>query len=333
MMKAVVWTQYGGPEGLVYREVDKPSIRANELLIKVAATSVFAGDCEIRALKLNPFVALALRLLFGIRKPKAVILGQEFSGTIEAVGADVVDYKVGQKVFGNTGFKFGAYGEYVALPVDSKNIAIEIAPNNIPLEHAASLVVGGIEAQNALDKITIGQGTEILMNGAAGSIGTAAIQIAKNRGAVVTAVDASEKLDVLRALGADTVVDYRQEDFTKSDKTYDVIFDIVGKSDMIASARRLKKGGRYFIANPKPFFMLRAFMVKLVTGVSVEAKMSQATRKALTYMKSEVENNRYHVYVDREMPLSQMVEAHRYVDAGKKIGNLIITMKEEIIAQ
>jgi NADPH:quinone reductase-like Zn-dependent oxidoreductase len=328
-MKAVVWTKYGGPEGLVYREVEKPSIKANEILIKVAAASVFAGDCEIRGLNLNPMFALPMRLIFGFVRPKDIILGQEFSGTIEAVGADVKDYHIGQKIFGNTGLKFGAYAEYLALPVNSKNIAFESVPENISLEQAATLVVGGIEAQHFLNKVEIKEGCEILMNGAGGSIGVAAIQIAKNRGAIVTVVDASEKLGVLKELGADHVIDYRTEDFTTQGKEYDVVFDIVGKANMLSAARVLKLNGRYLLANPKPFHTLRALFVKLRTGVKIDAAMSQTNKEALTYMKTQVEDNRYRVYVDKVMSLSQVPQAHAYVDAGKKVGNLLIRMEEE----
>ncbi len=329
LMKAVVWTRYGGPEGLEYREVDKPIIKSNEVLIKVAAASVFAGDCEIRALKINPLFILPMRLFFGALRPRDIILGQEFSGVIEAVGSEVKEFEVGQRVFGNTGFKFGAYAEYLALPVDTSDIIIESAPDNIPLEHAAGLVVGGIEALHFLNKVSIVEGTQILINGAGGSIGAAAIQIAKSRGAVVAAVDLGDKLEALTSLGADRVIDYRKLDFTSEAMKYDVVFDIVGKSKLIPTTRVLKTGGRYLFANPKLFMMFRSFAVRMITGVKVEFDISKPMRETLTYIKSEVEANRFRVYIDRIMPLSQMIEAHRYVDEGRKIGNLIITMKEE----
>jgi NADPH:quinone reductase-like Zn-dependent oxidoreductase len=222
-MKAIIWTEYGPPEVLKLQEVEKPQPRNNEILIKIHASSVTMGDCEMRSLRLSPAIAFFMRIYNGINKPKRItILGQDVAGIVETIGKDVRKFKEGDQIFGSTGFKMGAYAEYICLSDDSD---LAIKPNNMTFEEAAALPLGGLNAIYFLKQAKIQKGQKILINGAGGSIGTYAVQIAKSSGATVTGVDSTDKLDMLRSIGVDRVIDYIQEDFTKKDEKYDVIFD------------------------------------------------------------------------------------------------------------
>ena len=250
-MRAVVWEKYGSPENLVLKEIDKPEPKDNEVLVKVHATSVTAGDCEMRALEFPVWLRLPIRLFVGLRAPKNVrILGQEFSGTVEAVGGNVRGFKAGDPVFGTAGFMIGTYAEYLCLPEESDEGVLAIKPVNMTFEEATVVPTGGLEALHFLGKAKIQPGETVLINGAGGSIGTAGVQLAKHYGSEVTAVDSAAKLDMLRSLGADNVIDYEQDDFSRNGKKYDVIFDVVGKSPFARSLKSLSPGGRYLIANP-----------------------------------------------------------------------------------
>src|SRR5215208_5609836 len=226
-MKAIVWTKYGPPEALQLREVEKPTPRDNEVLIKVHAATVTFGDCEVRRLKLPLLISIPIRIYAGLIKPKRItILGQELAGEIEAVGRQVTRFKKGDPVFAATFFRFGAYAEYACLP----ETYLVLKPSAITYEESATVPTGGINGLHFLRAANIQPGEMVLINGAGGSIGTYAVQIAKSLGAEVTAVDSAEKLDMLRSIGADHVVDYTREDFTKSGERYDVIYDVIGKS-------------------------------------------------------------------------------------------------------
>ena len=248
-MKAIVWTKYGSPDGLQLREVEKPTFGDNDLLIRVHATTVTAGDTEVRGLKFPLWLALPIRLYMGVIRPRNKILGQEMAGEIEAVGRAVKQFKIGDQVFGTTGFGFGAYAEYLRLPAVSEDGALALKPTNQRYEEAAAIPVAGLEALHFLRKANIQRGQKVLVYGAGGSIGTIAVQLAKYFGAVVTAVDSKGKLDMLRSIGADRVIDYQREDFTKDSTSYDAIIDVIGKSSFWGSLRSLKQNGIYLLVN------------------------------------------------------------------------------------
>ena len=246
-MKAILWTKYGPQEVLQLKEVEKPTPKDNEVLIKVHATTVTAGDCEFRSLNIPIYISIPMRLWMGLRKPRGTtIMGTELAREIEAVGEDIKRYKEGDQVFGSAGFGFGANAEYKCLPEEG---VLAIISPNITYEEAAAVPFGGLDALHFLRKVNIRTGQKVLINRASGSIGTFAVQLAKYFGTDVTAVDSTEKLEMLRSLGADQVIDYMQEDFTENGQTYDGIFDVIGKSSFSFSIRSLKQNGRYLLAN------------------------------------------------------------------------------------
>src|SRR5215467_2527800 len=256
-MKAIVWTKFGPPEVLQLQEVAKPAPSDQEVLIRIYATTVTAGDCQLRSLQLP--LAFRLPILIGVGllrrfRPRPFILGQELAGEIEAVGKDVQRFSKGDQVVAWTGIRLGGYAEYTCMP--AKGVMV-IKPANMTYEEAAPLPVGGLEAVYFLRKGTIQSGQKVLINGAGGSIGTYAIQLAKYIGAEVTGVDSTGKLDMLRSLGVDRVIDYTREDFTRSGDRYDVIFDAVGKSAFSRSVASLTPEGCYLIDNVRPSQRLR----------------------------------------------------------------------------
>ena len=324
-MKAIVWTKYGGPDGLQFQEIEKPTPKDNEVLIRVHATTVTAGDCEMRALKFPIWLILPIRLFVGLRKPKNVtILGQEFSGEVEGVGKDVKDFKFGDQVFGTAGFNIGTYAEYICLPEESDEGVLAIKPTNMSFEEAAAVPTGGLEALHFLRKGEIRSGQKILINGAGGSIGTSGVQLAKYFGAEVTAVDSTEKLDMLRSIGADHVIDYTKEDFTRNSQTYDVIFDVVGKSPFSRSLNSLAENGYYLIANPSLPKMVRGWWVSRISSKKVILEMTKQKAEDLIYLRELIEAGNLKTIIDKNYPLEQTAEAHEYVETGKKRGNVII---------
>ena len=255
-MKAILWTKYGSPDGLQLGEAAKPIPKDNEVLIKIAATTVTAGDCEVRSLKFPLHLAIPLRLYIGLISPKRMrILGQELAGEVATVGKDVTKFKAGDQAFAQTGFGMGAYAEYICIPAEQAGMGgpLALKPRNMTFEEAAAVPTGGLESLHFLRKANLQKGQKILINGAGGSIGTIAIQLAKHYGAEVTGVDSTHKLEMLSEIGADHVIDYTEEDFTKSGKTYDVIFDVVGKSSFSRCIRSLNENGRLLIGNPRMF--------------------------------------------------------------------------------
>ncbi len=325
-MKAIVWTKYGPPDVLQLKEVEKPTPKDNEVLIKIYATTVFPGDCELRSFKIPIWLLwLALRVYIGLRKPRGTkILGQELAGEIESVGKDVRHFEKGDQVFGSTEISFGAYAEYICLPAEG---ARAIKPDNMTYEEAAAVPTGGVNALHFLRRGNIQSGEKVLINGGAGSIGTFAVQIAKSFGAEVTGVDSTRKLDMLRSIGADQVIDYTQEDFTKNGETYDVIFDVVGKSSYSRSVRSLKQNGRYLLANTQLTQMLRGLWTSMISSKKVIFAFANPKTEDLIFLKELIEAGKIKSVIDRRYPLEQTAEAHRYVDTGQKIGHVVITVE------
>ncbi|UCE37489.1 MAG: NAD(P)-dependent alcohol dehydrogenase [Thermoplasmata archaeon] len=326
-MKAIVWTKYGSPDYLKLQEVDKPTPKDNEVLIKIHATTVTAGDTEVRRLKLPMGLGFLMRMFVGLRRPKRLtILGQELAGEIEAVGKDVKRFKKGDHVFGSPGFNMGAYAEYKSMPANPEDGVLAKKPANMTFEEAASVIIGGMESMHFLGKANIQSGEKVLINGAGGSIGTFGVQFAKSLGAEVTAVDSTRKMDMLWEIGADEVIDYTKEDFTKSGKTYDVIFDVVGKAPYSGCINSLKQNGRYQLANPRISKIIRGKLISKKSGKKVTTAVANYKTEDLIAIKELIEEGKVRSVIDRCYPLEQIPEAHRYVEKGGKKGNVVITL-------
>ncbi len=323
-MKAIVWTKYGPPDVLQLKEVEKPTPKDNEVLIRIYAAAVTAGDCEVRSLKFPLLLQLLMRIGFGFRGPRKKILGMDLAGDVEAIGKDVKLFKKGNQVFASTAFSFGAYAEYVCLP---SIYVMAIKPVNMTYEEAAAVPTGGLNALHFLRKGNIQSGQKVLINGSGGSIGTFAVQLAKYFGAEVTGVDSTGKLDMLRSIGADQVIDYTQEDFTKSGQTYDVIFDVVGKSSFSGCMRSLKKEGIYLSANPGLSQMVRGQWTSKTSSKKVIVGTVSYKTEDLIFLKELIEAGKLKSVIDRSYPLEQIAEAHRYVETGHKKGNVVITLE------
>lgn len=323
-MKAVLWTAYGSPDVLQLQEIETPSPQANEVLINIHATTVSAGDCEMRALNLAPWIKVAIRAYAGLRRPTRIrILGQELAGEVAAVGAEVTRFSVGDRVFGTPGFSMGAYAEYISL-AEAGEAVLAPMPDDLTYEQAVTLPLGGLTSLYFLRRAKIEPGHRVLINGAGGSIGTIAIQLAKLNGAEVTAVDSAAKLDTLRDIGADHVIDYAQEDFTRNGRPYDVIMDVVGKSPYAASLASLSERGVYLLANPSLAHMLRGRLQSNAGGRTVVAGTPTERPEDLAYLAELVASGRLRPVIDRRYPLAQVPEAHRYVESGQKVGNVVI---------
>jgi len=307
-MKAIIYTKYGPPEVLKIKEVDKPVPKDDEVLIKNYATTVHVGDTRMRGFRVPKKHWLLMRLFLGITKPKRQILGMEVSGVIESVGKDVKDFKKGDEVFALTGFGGGGYAEYSPLPAidgDENKGMVVSKPSNISFEEAAAVPAGALTALLHMQKVNVQKGKKILIYGASGSVGTYAVQIAKYYGGEVTGVCSTSNLELVKSIGADKVIDYTKEDFTKSNETYDIIFDAVYKISKSQCKNILKKNGIYD---------------------SSHSKIPEPKTKDLIFIKELIEKNKLKPVIDKTYPMEQIVEAHRYVDKGHKKGNVVITV-------
>ncbi len=322
-MKAIIWTKYGSPDVLKLREIEKPIPKDNEILVKVHTATATTGDCELRSLKLPFYYTFLFRMYAGFRKPKRhLILGQDVAGSIEAIGENVKLFKEGDQIFGNTGFN-GAYAEYICLPEDA---ILAIKPANVSFEEAATVPLGGLNALYFLRKVNIQSGQKVLINGASGSIGTFAVQLAKYFGANVTGIASTGKLDMVQSIGADHVIDYTSEDFTKSGEKYDVIFDVVRKSSFSGCIRSLKKKGIYLQTNHGLLRGVRGRWNSIVRQKKVISGIITESTEDLIYLIELIEAREIKPVIDKSFPLEQTAEAHRYVEAGKKKGNVVINV-------
>jgi NADPH:quinone reductase-like Zn-dependent oxidoreductase len=325
-MRAVVCTDYGPPDVLQLRDELKPVPKDNEVLVRIRATTVGAADCELRRFDFAPWIWVPMRLAFGIRRPRQPVLGQELAGDVESVGKKVRALRKGDRVFAATGIPLGAHAEYICLSENPKTGAITTMPANLDYEEAAAVPYGGGEALQFLRKANVRSGQWVLVNGAGGSFGTFAVQLAKVLGAHVTAVDSAPKLEMLRAIGADRVIDYSQEDFTASPETYDVIFDVVRNTPSGRMVRLLTENGWLLMANPGFLQIVRARWASRGSKKRVSFAASSVTNEDLAYLRGLVEAGRLHPVIDRRFPLEQMVEAHRYAETGQKLGNVVVVV-------
>ena len=329
-MKSIVYQSYGTPDVLELAEVEKPTPKDNEMLVKVFATTVTAGDCRMRSFDVPPLFWLPGRIALGFRKPRRGMLGMEVAGRVESVGKDVKLFKEGDHVFGTTtGLNFGAYAEYICIPEKWKAGVVANKPANMTCEEAVAGIVGGLTALHFLRKGNIQGGQQVLIYGASGSVGTYAVQLAKHFGAEVVGVCSTTNLELVRSLGADKVIDYTEEDFTKSGETYDIIFDTVGKTSFSRSKDSLKQKGIYLTADASTADNVQMLWTSMIGNKKVIAGISSEGTECLIFLKELIEAGKIKSVIDRRYPLEQIAEAHRYVDKGHKKGNVVITLDHD----
>ncbi len=322
-MKAIVYEKYGPPEVLQLKEVEKPTPNTNEVLIRIYATTVTKYDCWARSCTAPPGFRLLSRISSGIRKPKKPILGMELAGEIEAVGKDVKLFKKGDQVLGFSMMDLGTYAEYICLPEDG---VVTTKPANMTYEEAAAIPYGALTALYFLRKGNIQKEQKVLVFGASGGVGHYAVQLAKFFGAEVTGVCSTEKVELVKSLGADRVIDYKKEDFTQSDDKYDVIFDTIGKSPFLGSRKSLKKNGYYIFTTfglPK---LLRIPWLHLTSSKRAIIGLLDPKSEDLIYLKELIEAGKLKSIIDKRFPLEQAAEAHSYIEKGLKKGSVVLTI-------
>ena len=324
-MRAVVYDRYGPPDVLRLDNVERPVPAEDEVLIRIRAAAVTRADCATREAnrRSGPAVMLMSRLIFGLRRPKQRILGTEFAGEVEAVGPAVSEFAVGDHVFGTSGFRFGAHAEFICMRASAR---IAHKPADMSFAEAAAICDGGLNALWCLRLAALRAGQRVLVYGSSGAIGTAAVQLAKYFGADVTAVCSTKNLELSRSLGADRVIDYTREDFTKNGQTYDVIFDAVGKHSFMRCRGSLDRGGSYLATDG-----LRNLVLALWTSRVGEKKVlfsipPRYTKEDVLFLKGLIEAGKYRAVIDRSYPLEEVIDATRYVETEHKTGNVVLTI-------
>jgi NADPH:quinone reductase-like Zn-dependent oxidoreductase len=332
-MKAIIYTEYGAPDVLHLKDVDKPAPQDNEVLVRVHAAPVNYGDLAARNFKNItsgefhmplPLLLLA-RMSFGLSKPKINILGSEFAGEVEATGKDVTLFKTGDRVFGYLGQRMGANAEYLCLPEDG---SLAIMPANMSYAEAATIPYGAIMATNLLRQANLQKGQKVLINGASGGIGSAAVQLAKYYGAEVTGVCGTPRLEYVKSLGADRVIDYTVEDFTQNGEIYDLIFDILGKSSYARCKNSLTQNGIYLLASFKMKPIFQMLWTKMAGSKKVICAMASEKPEDLVAVRELIEAGKYQAIIDRCFPMEQAAEAQRYAESGHKKGSVVITVED-----
>ena len=323
-MKAIVYEQYGAPDVLHLAEVEAPTPKRDEILIRVRAAEVTKSDCEMRSFSFPvKWFWLPLRLAFGVFRPRRPILGGYFAGEVEAVGADVTAFSVGDEVYGSSQLRLGGYGEYLCVP---ESYTVVPKPTNMTFEQAAAVPLGGLNALHFLRLADVQKGDAVLINGAGGSIGTFGIQIAKSMGAEVTAVDAAHKEQTLLDLGADHFIDYAKADFANNIAAYDVVFNMVALRSFASCMAALKSGGRYVTANPKLSDMLRSSVAPKRLGKKAAFAFAGEKPSELRDLTAMIEAGDVAATVDKVFPMEEVVEAHRRVESEQRLGSIVLTI-------
>jgi NADPH:quinone reductase-like Zn-dependent oxidoreductase len=322
-MKAVVYERYGSPDVLHLKELEKPVAKDHEILIKVLATTVTSADCRVRSLQAPAGFGLMMRLVFGIRRPRQPILGSELAGRIEATGSKVSRFRVGDLVFGFTDAALGCHAEYRCMPEDG---AVAGIPSGLSVEEAAALSFGGTTALHFLRKGKLRKGEKVLVNGASGAVGTAVVQLARHLGAEVTGVCSTANLELVRSLGARHVIDYSRDDFTKNGETYDVIVDTAGTAPYSRSKASLKEGGRLLLVLAGLPDMLPIPWVSMTSSRKIIAAPAFGRPDDLRQLADLAAKGEFRPVIDRSYPFEEIATAHRYVDTGRKRGNVVITL-------
>ena len=325
-MKAMVYERYGSPDVLELRDLAKPAPKDNEILIRTHVTTVTSGDCRVRSLNVPAGFGLIMRLVFGVSRPKQPILGTELAGVVESVGKDVTKFKVGDAVFAFSDAAMGCYAEYRCMSQDG---AVALKPPNLTYAEAAALSFGGTTALDFLRRGKLQSGERVLINGASGGVGSAAVQLAKHFGAHVTGVCSTANMEWVKSLGANHVIDYTQEDFTQNGETYDVIVDTVGTARFLRSKDSLKEGGRLLMVLAGLPDMLQIPWVSMTSSKKIIAGPATVRAEDLRFLAELAEAGKFKPVIDRRYPFDQIAAAHRYVDTGRKKGNVVIDVALE----
>lgn len=335
VMRAIVCTAYGDPDVLELREVEKPRPKPGEVLVRVRATTVSRADCEFRRFAFAAWIWLPLRLAFGVFRPRIRILGQELAGEVEALGEGASVFAPGDRVYGTTGIGLGAYAEYVCVGGRRAGSVVAPMPAALGFAEAAAVPYGASEALRFLRKAGIGAGQRVLIIGAGGSFGTYAVQLARHAGAEIVAVDGAGKLEMLRRLGADEVIDHAEWDLTDDAGnaagagTFDIVFDVICRAPFGRIVRLLRPGGRYVLANPQTSHFFRGLWTTLAGGKKVIFGSGTGTDEHLREITQLIEAGELRPVIDRDFPFEQMSDAHRYAETEQKLGNIVVVVAGE----